>query len=111
MKIGIDISQLAYEGTGVATFLKQTVLHLIEQDKANTYVLFYSSLRNTFKRAYLSKNPLPANVTVKTFRFPPPVLDTVWNKLHIFPIENILGDLDVFISSDWTQPPTKIRGL
>ena len=35
------------------------------------------------------------------------MLDTVWNKLHIFPIENILGDLDVFISSDWTQPPTK----
>lgn len=37
---------------------------------------------------------------------PPTFLDFLWNKLHIFPIEWLIGDVDVFISSDWTQPPT-----
>jgi hypothetical protein len=37
---------------------------------------------------------------------PPTLLDLIWNKLHILPIEKLIGDIDVFISSDWTQPPT-----
>ena len=30
----------------------------------------------------------------------------MWNKLHILPIEWLIGDVDVFITSDWTEPPT-----
>lgn len=36
---------------------------------------------------------------------PPCLLDLLWNRLHIFPIERFIGDIDVFISSDWTEPP------
>src|SRR3989338_4918827 len=43
----------------------------------------------------------------KTFKIPPILLDALWNRLHIVPIEWFIGDVDVFISSDWTQPPTK----
>jgi len=35
------------------------------------------------------------------------LLDFLWNKLHIVPIEWLIGDIDVFITSDWTEPPTK----
>jgi len=49
MKIGIDISQIAYEGTGVANFLSNLVSNLLKFDKKNEYILFYSSLRRNFQ--------------------------------------------------------------
>jgi glycosyltransferase involved in cell wall biosynthesis len=33
--------------------------------------------------------------------------DLVWNKLHILNVERLVGKLDVFHSSDWTQPPSR----
>ena len=33
-------------------------------------------------------------------------MDLLWNKLHILPIEWLIGDVDIFITSDWTEPPT-----
>jgi hypothetical protein len=109
MKIGIDISQLAYPETGVANYLECLVQKLIEIDRKNQYILFYSSLRkklliSNFK--FLNKSKYP-NVEIKKFRIPPTVLDILWNKLHILPIENLIGDVDIFITSDWTEPPVK----
>ncbi|PJA00879.1 MAG: hypothetical protein COX78_00035 [Candidatus Levybacteria bacterium CG_4_10_14_0_2_um_filter_35_8] len=106
MKIGIDISQIAYEKTGVAIFLKNLVENLIKYDKKNNYVLFYSSLRKNIKNQILKIKSSP-NVTIRQFKIPPAVLDILWNKLHIAPIEWFIGDIDVFITSDWTEPPTK----
>src|SRR5262249_16832863 len=48
-----------------------------------------------------------SNVTIKKFKLPPSLLDILWNRLHVLPIENLIGDVDVFITSDWTEPPTK----
>jgi hypothetical protein len=104
MKIGIDISQLAYENTGVANYLSNFVQNLITEDETNEYVLFFSSLRGKFKDAKFKSNP---NVKIKKFRLPPTILDLLWNKLHILPIENLIGPVDVFITSDWTEPPVK----
>lgn len=120
MRIGIDISQLAYEATGVANFLKQLVEHLIEEDKGNEYVLFYASLRKPLsfpklwsrgKRVTIENFPKSEvkSVTINEFRLPPTLLDILWNRLHIFPIEKLIGPVDVFISSDWTQPPSKAK--
>ena len=44
---------------------------------------------------------------IKTFKFPPFFLDLLWNKFHIIPIERFIGDIDIFITSDWTEPPTR----
>jgi len=41
MRIGIDISQIAYGKTGVANFLANLVEELIEKDLKNHYVLFF----------------------------------------------------------------------
>ena len=49
MKIGIDISQIAYQETGVANFLSKLILNLSKVDKENQYILFYSSLRRSFQ--------------------------------------------------------------
>ncbi len=106
MKIGIDISQIVYEGTGVGAYVRNLITALLKVDKENEYILFFSSMRRDFP-VFEFQLPLEnANVRVKTFKFPPTLLDFLWNKLHIVPIEWLIGDVDVFISSDWTQPPT-----
>lgn len=106
MKIGIDISQLAYENTGVANYLAQLVENLLKIDHKNQYVLFYSSLRRNFNSSHFSFQSNP-NVLIRQFKFPPALLDLLWNKLHVMPIEDLIGDVDVFLSSDWVQPPTR----
>ncbi|HSA84090.1 MAG TPA: glycosyltransferase [Patescibacteria group bacterium] len=106
MKIGIDISQLAYQNTGVANYLSRLVEHLLKIDQDNEYVLFFSSLRKNFQFSIFNFQS-NANVSIKQFRFPPTLLDVLWNRLHVLPIETLIGDVDVFISSDWTEPPTK----
>lgn len=114
MKIGIDISQLAYENSGVEQYLSKFVQNLIQVDTENEYVLFFSSLRKTiqnskfptFLRAGKIQN-YNSKVKIKEFRLSPVLLDILWNRLHILPIEWFIGDVDVFITSDWTEPPTK----
>ncbi len=114
MRIGIDVSQVVYSGTGVATYVRNMVLELVRQDKANRYVLFGSSLRKretlkSFVREVKSINP-----TIESFilPFPPSLLHILWNVLHIIPVEWLIGRIDVFWSSDWTTPPlAKARGM
>lgn len=104
MRIGIDISQLTYRNTGVANYLKHLIKNLVEEDRENEYILFYSSLRGK-----LDPNDVPSQKNVRLVRtfMPLKVLDLIWNKLHIVPIEMFTGPLDVFISSDWVEPPVR----
>ncbi len=106
MKIGIDISQLTFENTGVSNYLSSMLEELLKVDSKNEYILFFSSLRGKLdvKKFNFLQN---SNVTLKKFKFPPTILDILWNKLHILPIESLIGDVDIFITSDWTEPPTK----
>lgn len=109
MKIGIDISQIAYEKTGVSEYLRNLVRELIKLDSENEYILFFSSLRRNFKFSSLNLQSNPKNLKIKTFKFPPFFLDLVWNKLHVLSIEKLIGDVDVFITSDWTEPPSQSK--
>ena len=106
MKIGIDVSQLAYPNTGVANYLQNLIQNIIAIDNENQYILFFSSLRKKLKTENL-KLKINSRVQIKTFKIPPTVLDILWNKLHILPIENLIGDVDIFITSDWTEPPAR----
>lgn len=106
MKIGIDISQLAYENTGVANYLESLVQNIVDLDRKNDYILFFSSLRKDL-RFKIKDLRTYSNVKIKQFKIPPTALNILWNKLHIFPIENFIGPVDIFITSDWTEPPTK----
>ncbi len=107
MKIGIDISQLAYPNTGVANYLGQLVEHLLMVDEKNEYILFYSSLRSPIQKSKFKSQKYKSKFKIKSYRIPPKVLDLMWNKLHIAPIEWFVGDVDLFITSDWTEPPVK----
>ena len=114
MRIGIDISQIVHGETGVGNYVRNLVKKLVETDTDNTYILFGSSLRRAhiFTDFYGSLNCDPSRVILKTWFVPPTLLDIVWNSLHIIPVEWIIGNVDVFWSSDWTQPPlARARGV
>lgn len=107
MRIGIDISQLTYQGTGIARYTENIIEAISKFDTANEFVLFFSSLRGR-----LPKNFLPSrSLTIKKFPIPPTVLDLLWNKLHIFPVEKLIGKVDIFFTSDWTEPPSKSKKI
>lgn len=95
MKVGLDISQIAHKG-GVATY----TLSLAKELQRNTELqmkYFYASLRK----------PYLGNLSnVKSFRIPPSLFELLFNRVRKIPIERFIGQVDVFHSSDWVQPPT-----
>jgi len=99
MRIAIDISQVVY-GTGVSSYTKNLVENLLKLDKSDEFVLFAGALRR-------KKDVLNIFPQTKVFPIPPTLADFIWNKLHIFPIEKLTGKVDVFHSSDWTEPPSR----
>ncbi len=105
MKIGIDISQLAFTNTGVANYLLHLTSKMIENSE-NEYILFYSSLRKSLPNEVKMLTKYK-NVTVKKFKLPPTALHILFNIIHLTPIEKLIGPVDVFITSDWTEPPVR----
>lgn len=63
---------------------------------------FYSSLRNKYN-GNLSN--------VKQYKFPPSLFELMFNRFRFPYIELFLGEIDVFHSSDWTQPKTKAKKI
>lgn len=107
MRIGIDVSQIVY-GTGVSNYTKKLVENLLKIDHKNQYVIFGSSLRQKGKLKKFRKSLSGfENVEFKLASLPPLALDFLWNRLHVYPIEKFIGPVDIFHSSDWTQPKTK----
>lgn len=114
MRIGIDISQIVHEGTGVARYVRELVRALLTLDATNEYVLFGSSLRkqHVFKDYFDSLGALTKKTRLVTLPFSPTILEFLWNQLGVIPIEYFVGDIDVFWSSDWMQPPlARARGI
>lgn len=109
MTIGIDISQLAYPNTGVANYLTKLLIEMLKHDSENKYILFFSSLRGKLDKKLEEQFLENRNVKIKKFRLPQSSLVLLWNKLHKAPIENFIGSVDMFITSDWTEPPSKSK--
>jgi len=108
MTIAIDISQIVY-GTGVSVYVKNLVIALLKKDRKNQYVLFAGTLRERRKIFDFIKEAkkIRPELKVKIYPFPPRFLDWLWNKKHFLPLELLVGEVDIFLASDWTQPPAK----
>ncbi|MEK9143925.1 MAG: glycosyltransferase [Patescibacteria group bacterium] len=109
MRIGIDISQIVHEGTGVGTYVRSIVRELLLIDQKNVYVLFGASLRklSRFTKFYNEVRVINPRVRLVTAPIPPTILEFVWNRLHVMPVEWLIGQVDVFWSSDWAHPPLR----
>lgn len=110
MKIGIDISQTAFPGSGVARYTQNLALSLLDESARDSslpdeYSFFFSSLRKSPPEEILKAIRSPHSL-MRMF-IPPTLLAYLWNHLHLVPVETFMGKLDVYISSDWTQPPVR----
>lgn len=105
MKIAIDISAIVY-GTGVSVYTKELVRNLLKIDEKNEYILFGGSLRRKSEISSFLSGLDKKSFKGMAFPIPPTIADVLWNKLHKLPVETLIGKVDVFHSSDWTQPPS-----
>src|SRR3989344_3411545 len=109
MKIAIDISQIVYEGSGVTRYTRNLVESLLQYDQKNEYTFFFSSLRRTLNKEI--ETNINNKYKLKKYRLPPTVLDFLWNRLHVVPIDYFVGDVDLILTSDWTEPPSSSKKL
>jgi glycosyltransferase involved in cell wall biosynthesis len=105
MRIGIDISQIIYEGTGVARYTRGLVEAILKYDKKNDWFFFFSSLRRDLDRD-LKKRIRARGYKLILHKAPPTFLTLVWNSIHRLRVEKLVGKFDWYITSDWTEPPS-----
>jgi hypothetical protein len=87
------------------------VREMVRQGTGHRFVLFGASLRKRYVFEEFARS-LGPNVRSVTVPIPPTLLEPLWNTLHILPIEWLIGSVDVFWSSDWTQPPlARAKGI
>ncbi len=108
MHIGIDISQIVYKGTGVARFTEGLVNAVLNFDTKNNWTFFFSSRQEL-------PITIESNITTKgreliKWPIPPKALSYMWNDLHTY-TERVTPHkkFDWFITSDWTEPPMKVK--
>lgn len=102
MRIAIDVSQIIYD-TGVSVYTRELVMGLAKSFPEDEYILFGGSLRRAAEiRQFADKLSLASVITPIS----PSFADILWNRLHIVNIEKIVGKVDLFHSSDWSEPPT-----
>ena len=112
MRVGIDITPVIYQGTGIGTYTRELVRHLLPHAKKSHFVLFASTLRGQKKLwSYLKTLSEFSNFSIKVFPFPPLFTEVAWNKLHRISVEKLVGTVDVFHAWDWQQPPAKSAKL
>jgi len=92
-KIAIDISQIVYK-TGVSVYTENLVKLLKKLDQENDYLFFGGAIK---RKKDLKK------YSDKVFPISPKIADFLFNKIHFIPIEFLVGNIDVYHSSDWTQ--------
>lgn len=112
MTIGIDISMLMYAGSGVASYTENLVKTLIGDHPEHRYKLFYSSFRKppafeNFKKEFGRRSK------IITYHMPPRFFNLLWNKYDVLSVNKLIGDVDVFHSSDYLRPPLtkKTKGI
>ncbi len=94
MRVAIDISSVIFR-TGVSRYTQELVRHL-----PNDLLLpFGFSMRRG--------GEFPAGT--KVFPLPPTAMHYLWNKYHTLSVESLVGDMDVYHSSDWAQGPSRAK--
>lgn len=108
MKIGIDISQIVHAGSGVARFTEGLVNAILDNDTKNQWTFLFYSLRQSFPISLENAIKQKGHQLIK-LPLPPTAVSALWNNIHRFNIENLIGNLDWFVSSDWVEPPSNIK--
>lgn len=113
MKIGIDISQIIYQGTGVGRFIQGLTEAILKYDKKNHWFFFFSSFRQSLIKDIKEKIKLKGHRLIN-WKLPSSLLSFLFNDFHLAtkPLINTflpLNSLDWFITSDWIELPLSIK--
>lgn len=105
MKIGLDVSQMVYSGHGVARYCKELTRALLMRGD-HEYILYAGALRHRGALILRSQNKPWSSATWRLPPVPPRLARLVFNYTNL-PVDWIIGKVDVFHSSDWTEPYSK----
>lgn len=113
MRIGIDISQIVYQGTGVARFTEGLTKAILDYDRENQWLFFFSSFRRHLDKELTNKIENRGFQLIQ-WSLPSTFLSLLFNDFHSFSKLltfnfSPLTSLDWFITSDWTEPPLPIN--
>lgn len=103
MNIGIDISQMCYEGTGVARYVYGLTRALLLGDSLDKFTLFAGALRQRSYFTNIMKKSPWDKAAWKILPLPPKLAGLALNALPIR-VESLIGRVDIFHSSDWAEP-------
>ncbi len=115
MKVGIDITSIIY-GRGVSRYTSNLVSQLAQRKDVDL-MLYGSSMRQVDKLTHFAKQINQERVfarnDIPTFfqKYPPSVIDILWNTLGVNKITSFMPGVNVFHSWDWLQPPDKNLSL
>lgn len=110
MKIAIDVSQMCYEGTGVARYVSGLSHSLLEAGSKHKF-LFYAGVFR--RRTFFKKLQLTRPWDQASWRLLPLPPKLAGLTLNLFPIrvEWLIGQVDLIHTSDWTEPSTKLPSI
>ncbi len=107
MHIALDISQIVYEGTGVARFTYHLVRSILARETGHSWTFFFSSLKRELNADIKSAIMSSKHCLIRWY-IPPRMLSVCWNEALWHAHAPTPGVFDLFIASDWTQPPPKV---
>ncbi|EKD80018.1 MAG: group 1 glycosyl transferase [uncultured bacterium] len=99
MKIAIDVSQMCYEGTGVARYVRGLTQELLSS--SHEFVLYAGALRRHSYFTELSRTKPWDRGTWRILPIPPKLAGYLLDK---FPLELLTGSVGIIHTSDWVEP-------
>src|SRR3989338_7377869 len=94
MHVGIDISQSAFTGSGVARYTTSLVHSITELDSKNTYTFLYSSLRRSVPEKIIKAIKKPLRL-IRLY-MPPTFLSFLGTTFTSYQLKRLLGVLIFF---------------
>ncbi|GAB4219652.1 MAG: glycosyltransferase family 1 protein [Candidatus Microgenomates bacterium] len=110
MTIGLDITPLLFEGTGVAKYTYNLLKNLLFIDKKNQYKLFFVSPKSSKNFPFL-KEFEDLGAKIYHIKIPFKLLSIFWQNLNIFKVERFIGKVDIFYANDYLRSPSKIKTI
>lgn len=107
MKITIDVSQMAYSGTGVGRYTFELVKALLSLPSKHEFILWAGVRRQRFYFEGLQKTA-PWNRATWVYSHLSPKLAGVLFNYSPLHLEYLSGETDLIHLSDWTAPVTRV---
>ncbi len=107
MKIAIDVSQMCYEGSGVARYVRGLTQALLSENSPHRFILYAGALRQKSFFTDLAHTHPWNRAIWKILPIPPKLASLALHSLPI-PFEIFTGSADLLHTSDWVEPTSNL---